>query len=123
HAFVLAPELAEAGFGLESQVGSGPFTWLEWRENEFVSLARNPEYFTGDGRPFLDGITMIQPSDAVELEALLRTRRLDLAFLSRTQADRLIEGIPDLVESAVGDARYWGMRFQQTVRPYDDVRV
>ena len=36
-------------------VGTGPFRFVEFKQNEYVKLARNPNYWQ-PGRPYLDGI-------------------------------------------------------------------
>ena len=38
-------------------VGTGPFKFVEFKRNEFIKLARNPDYFK-KGKPYLDGIEM-----------------------------------------------------------------
>ncbi|HET7737582.1 MAG TPA: ABC transporter substrate-binding protein [Tepidiformaceae bacterium] len=124
-AFIVAPELVADGalIGLDQQVGSGPFEWVEWSDREFASLSRNRTWWGGNERPFLDGVTLEDVRDATELEGLLRTHRLDLAFVRRALADELKAGISGLQESSVGLSRFWGMRFFAVVRPWDDPRV
>ena len=121
--FVVPPELAEAGFGPDRQVGSGPYAWVEWREEEFASVVRNPAWFGGPDLPRLAGITVHHPTDGRLIEADFRTKRLDVAFVSRREADRLKAALPALVESQVGQAFFFGMRFFTPARPYDDPRV
>jgi peptide/nickel transport system substrate-binding protein len=36
-------------------IGTGPFKFVEFRPNEVVKTARNPDYWK-QGRPYLDGI-------------------------------------------------------------------
>ena len=36
-------------------VGTGPFKFIEYKPNEYIKLARNPDYWK-PGRPYLDGI-------------------------------------------------------------------
>lgn len=53
-------ELGADGFA-ENPVGTGPFTFVEWRKNDRVELARNENYWmkdaNGEQLPYLDGIT------------------------------------------------------------------
>ncbi len=125
NAFVVPPELTPDGasIGLEQQIGSGPFQWVEWNEGQFASLARAPAWFWGNDRPYLDGITLIQPADSSEVEARLRTKQIDVAFVGRPQADRLKAGIQGLKESTFGQGLFWGMRFFSIIPPWDDPRV
>ena len=36
-------------------IGTGPFKFIEFRPNEYIKLAKNPDYWK-QGRPYLDGI-------------------------------------------------------------------
>jgi peptide/nickel transport system substrate-binding protein len=38
-------------------IGTGPFKFVEFKQNEVIRLARNPDYFV-KGKPYLDGIEM-----------------------------------------------------------------
>lgn len=122
NSFVVAPEVAAKGFTLENQVGSGPFRWVEWSEGKFASVARNPAWHGGNGRPYLDGIDVLQPRDTAEVEAWLRTKKLDVAFVGRPQADKLRAVIPALTDNTVGQSRFFGMRFFTPQFPYNDQR-
>ncbi len=124
NAFIVAPELAADGrqFTADVQVGSGPFTWIEWRERESASVARNPKWHGGNDRPFLDSITLIQPKDSTEVEAKLRTKKLDVAFVGRPQADKLKSKVEALKEQTIGHSLFFGMRFFIETAPFNDVR-
>ncbi|MEO6398672.1 MAG: ABC transporter substrate-binding protein [Tepidiformaceae bacterium] len=124
NAFIVAPELTDKGrdFAADFQVGSGAFRWVEWSEGKFASVARNPKWHGGNGRPNLDGVTVLQPKDNAEVEAGLRTKKLDVAFVGRPQADKLRKAIPALQESTVGRSLFFGMRFFLPQFPYNDVR-
>ena len=36
-------------------IGTGPFKFVEFKPNEYIKVARNPDYWKQD-RPYLDGI-------------------------------------------------------------------
>ncbi|MGI8925713.1 MAG: ABC transporter substrate-binding protein [Tepidiformaceae bacterium] len=122
--FIVAPESTADGraFSAEVQPGSGPFRWVEWADGQFASVARNPRWHGGNERPFLDGVALFQPRDATEVEAGLRTKKLDVAFVGRPQADRLKKAVPALKETSVGQSRFFGMRFFTPVAPFNDER-
>ncbi len=124
NAFVVAPELSAKGrsYGPDSQIGSGPFRWVEWQEGKFASVARNPHWHGGSNRPYLDGVAVFQPKDTSEVEAGLRTKRLDVAFVGRPQAERLKKAVPSLKDSTVGQLLFFGMRFFIPQPPFSDVR-
>lgn len=122
NAFIVAREQDEsAPFAANLQIGSGPFTWVEWDENNFASVARNPSWHGGEVR--LGGVSVRQPRDTTEIEASLRVRDLDATFVGRRQADQLLANVPDLQEQLVGNALFFGMRFSTEIGPYNDSRV
>jgi peptide/nickel transport system substrate-binding protein len=122
---VVAPELLDHGrqFSPDSQIGSGPFRWVDWSEGQFASVSRNPAWHGGNKRPLLDGVTVVQPKDARDVEAQLRTYKLDAAFVGLPQADKLKGIIPALQEQTVGHSLFFGMRFFSGTPPFNDVRV
>jgi peptide/nickel transport system substrate-binding protein len=124
NSFIVAPELVNKSrqFTADSQIGSGPFKWVDWSEGQFASVARNPRWHGGNDRPFLDGITVIQPKDTTEVEAKLRTKKLDVAFVGRPQADKLKSKVESLQEQTVGHSLFFGMRFFLPTAPFNDVR-
>lgn len=125
NAFVVAPELSDdkGAIGLDRQVGSGPFQWVEWRDERFASARRNPGWSGGEQRPYLDGLSLIQPSTTAEVEVGLRTRDIDVAFVSQSLAARMKRSLPDLVEQSVGHSLFFGVRYSMVNAPYDDVRI
>lgn len=122
--FIVAPELAPNGtdIALDEQVGSGPFLWVEWNDQRFASVRRNPAWFGGDRRPFLDGISLVQPRTTAEVESGLRTRALDVAVVSRTLADHLKRALPQLVEYTIGHSMFFSVRYSLVNHPYNDQR-
>ncbi len=125
NAFIVAPELTPQGgdIPLERQLGSGAFRWVEWQEGKFASVARNPNWFGRDQRPYLDGLDVTQPKNTDEIEAGLRTKTLDVAFVGKVQAEKLRTSIPQLQASSVGHGLWFGMRFNTRVAPFNDARV
>jgi peptide/nickel transport system substrate-binding protein len=122
NAFMVPEELAGGEIGAESQIGSGPFRWVEWSDNQFASVSRNPNWFGGNARPFLDGLTVLQPKDTTEAEAKLRTKQLDAVFVGRPQAEQLKKAVSQLQEATQGHSLFYGMRFFSLQFPFNDVR-
>ncbi len=125
NSFIVPPEMTRDGreITVRDQVGSGPFRFVEWSEGKFGSVSRNKSWHGGNGRPYLDGVTLLQPRDAAEVEAGLRTKQLDVAFVGKPTADRLKKVIPTLTERPMGSSLFFGMRFRTTQAPFNDVRV
>ena len=67
-------------------IGTGPFKFVEFKPNERIKVARNPDYWK-PGRPYLDGIeyTIIaEPGDAAP--GLRRRQvRYDLPYPPRSR--------------------------------------
>lgn len=124
NSFIVAPELSEGtgDIGLDRQVGSGPFQWVEWRDEKFASVRRNAEWYGNDRQPYLDGMSLLQPSTTAEVEAGLRTKDIDVAFVNRPLADRLKRALPELVENTVGHSLFFGVRYSLVNAPYNDLR-
>jgi peptide/nickel transport system substrate-binding protein len=52
-------------------VGTGPFKFVEWRQGESVTLAKNPDYWDPMAIPVIDeNVMTILPDPATEVEAL-----------------------------------------------------
>lgn len=122
-AFIVPHEFdeGERSFGQNAQIGSGPFSWIEWDERSFASVARNENWY--GGAPKIAGVTLVEPPDSATVEAMLRVRDLDVAFLGAPQAEGLRQNIPELRSQEIGNALFFGMRFTAPVPPFDDVRL
>src|SRR3954451_18175778 len=60
-------------------IGTGPFKFVEFKPNESIKLARNPDYWKQD-RPYLDGIEYtIVPSPATQVLAFA-AGKFDMSF-------------------------------------------
>jgi ABC-type oligopeptide transport system substrate-binding subunit len=88
---------------------------------KFASVARNPKWHGGNDRPNLDGVTVFQPKNTSEVEADLRTKKLDVALVGRPQADRLKKAVPALQESTIGHCCSWHALLPPQF-PYNDPR-
>jgi ABC-type transport system substrate-binding protein len=122
--FVVAPEAAgdKNDITAATQIGSGPFQWVEWTDQKLASARRNPNWHGGDRRPNLDGISLVQLDSSATVEAKFRTKELDAAIVGRQLADRLRQPFPQLTETTVGHSQFFGMRFSLVNDPYNDLR-
>ena len=60
-------------------IGTGPFKFVEYKPNEYLKLAKNPDYWK-PGRPYLDGIEYtIVPSRATAILAFI-AGKFDMTF-------------------------------------------
>jgi peptide/nickel transport system substrate-binding protein len=69
-------------------IGTGPFKFVEFRQNESIKLAKNPDYWK-KGRPYLDAIEFkIIPNRATALLAFI-ANQYDLTFTADIAAPAL----------------------------------
>jgi peptide/nickel transport system substrate-binding protein len=77
---ILPKHLLDAGVDInvwENIVGSGPFKIKAARRGDAVTLERNPTYFK-QGRPYVDGLTILAISDAGTAAAAVRAGRIQM---------------------------------------------
>jgi peptide/nickel transport system substrate-binding protein len=82
HGYINSPaaiQTAGADYGVTSAVGTGPFKFVEWRQNDKITLEKNTSYWD-PARPKVDRIDMaIIPDDNVRL-ANVKTGQLDAVY-------------------------------------------
>jgi peptide/nickel transport system substrate-binding protein len=76
-------------------VGTGPFKFAGWRENESITLARNPDYFE-PGLPYLDGVQILLIKEPTAAGAAGSRHRKDGVRLAKALADG---GLVDYVDA------------------------
>ena len=59
-------------------VGTGPFKFVEWKQNESLTLTKNTSYWQS-GKPYLDGIVMSVITDSQAMVARFEAGTLDAA--------------------------------------------
>jgi peptide/nickel transport system substrate-binding protein len=60
-------------------VGTGPFTFVEWKQKDSLTLAKNANYWQS-GKPYLDGIVMSVITDPQAMATRLEGGSLDVAI-------------------------------------------
>src|SRR5437773_10152234 len=106
-------------------VGSGPFKLKHYTRGATFEGERNPDYFVKD-RPYLDGYKFfISPETAVRAAAV-RSGRAYIEFrdLPKSEADAIQKQLGDkIVVQEVPATGWWGVAINNTVKPFNDVRV
>ncbi|WBL16754.1 peptide-binding protein [Sutcliffiella sp. NC1] len=64
-------DLAEHPFNTKEPIGTGPFTFVEWKDGEYIKVEANEDYY--DGRPNFDSIVYKIVPDANSLMVQLQT--------------------------------------------------
>jgi peptide/nickel transport system substrate-binding protein len=117
-----------AEFG-RKPVGTGPFKFVEWVQNQHVKLVRNPDYTWGP--PFLHKgpahfatLTFRQIPDAGARLAALESGQVDAVDLPPThQLERLRADARFQVKSAPQPGMPWGWPMNTKRAPTDDLKV
>ena len=103
-------------------VGTGPFKFAEWRDNDLIRVEKNPDYWQKD-QPYLDGINF---RIANELNTAARTvvaGEADLALNLGGQQIATAKRDPELIAEATPTLTFWTMAFNYGAPPLNDVRV
>jgi peptide/nickel transport system substrate-binding protein len=120
---VAAGDLRNAPYNRQP-VGSGPFRFVEWRENDRLVLQRNDEYPQGlGGPPNLDRVVFrIIPEPATMLTELL-TGGVDYDVPLTPEQTREVEGNPD-IELLSGPGRtFYYIGWNNRRAPFTSPRV
>lgn len=100
-------------------VGTGPFKFAGWRENESIKLERNPDYFE-PGLPYLDGVQILLIKEPTAAVAAMMSGQVDGMSLSPFQFIPQLKANPNLkvYGEVEGNYSYVGMNNRRT--PFDD---
>lgn len=104
-------------------VGTGPFRFVEWRRDEYITLEANENYW--EGRPKLDRVEIkVIPEDAARTAAL-RAGEVDLIVqIPPEQADTLKQEGFTVEPVGIGQSYCYGFgRETQRLEPLQDVQV
>jgi len=86
------PQTMQGPDAQTTAIGTGPFTFVEWKQGEYVKFAKNPNYWRPD-RPYLDGVEIHPTNDAQAMVVQFEGGNLDaicdapLAQLARLKDD------------------------------------
>jgi peptide/nickel transport system substrate-binding protein len=117
-----------AEFG-RKPVGTGPFKFVEWVQNQHVKLVRNPDYtwgppFLHKGPAYFATLTFRQIPDAGARLAALESGQVDAVDVPPThQLERLRADPRFQVKSAPQPGMPWGWPMNTKREPTDDLKV
>jgi peptide/nickel transport system substrate-binding protein len=89
-------------------IGTGPYTFTEWRPQEMVILTKNPDYWGEE--PYWDEIHLIPIEDDKAGEVALESGDLDFGLISSQSIDRF-ESNPDFEVWTKPSLRYYWVGF------------
>jgi len=77
-------------------IGSGPFKFVEWVQNDHATVTRNDNYWLPDETPVIDNYIFRIVADPTSGLQSLQTGEADIAGLSPAQAPAFIKSNPDM---------------------------
>lgn len=100
-------------------VGTGPFMFEGWRENDSITLKRNPNYFEPN-LPYLDGVQILLIKEPTAAVAAMMSGQVDGMSLSPFQFIPQLKANPKLkvYGEVEGNYSYVGMNNKRA--PFDD---
>lgn len=106
-------------------IGTGPFKFVELRQNESIKLVRNPDYWK-PGRPYLDGIEYtIIPSRATMILAL-EAGKFDMSFTGELTPELVkdVQAQVPTMQCIVQPSNTQGnLLVNRDKPPFDDARI
>ncbi len=117
----IIPENPPADFG-QKPVGSGPWKFVEWRHDDYMRFAKNPDYF--DGAPETDSLmariipemsTATAEFEAGNVDVLSVPDQTSKSWEADPEKKKLLTSAPAL--------RFWYVAINTTRGPLTDVRV
>lgn len=103
-------------------VGTGPFKFVQWRENEMIELVRNPDYFE-PGLPYLDKIHIQLIKEPTAAAAAIMSGQVDaldmcpLQFMPQMRSNKNLQ----IFGEVEGNYTFVGMNNKRA--PFDDVNL
>ncbi|MGN6030662.1 MAG: ABC transporter substrate-binding protein [Thermomicrobiales bacterium] len=107
-------------------IGSGPFRFVEWVQEDHVTVERYPDYWLADQKPHIDRYIYRVVADATSSIQTLQTGESDIMVLSPAQAPAFIRDNPDIpvFEHPRAHMTYYVTNLHEDKTPlFEDVRV
>lgn len=115
-------QAAEDGNVDRAPVGTGPFKFIEWRDNDLIRVEKNPKYWQA-GLPYLDGIDFRIINELNTGARTVGAGESDLALNLAAQQIATNQRNSDLVAEAKPSMIFFSLMLNFAKAPLDDVRV
>lgn len=113
-------EVGAQAFGV-APVGTGPFRFVEWEQNQQIVMERYEDHWRGPAR-IERFVVRVIPEDFSRF-ASLQSGEVDIITNLTAERVKEIEGNPDLKWAGVHSVRNMFVGMQTKEPPFDDVRV
>jgi len=117
----IVPDNPGSDFG-QKPIGTGPWQFVEWRHDDYIKFAKNPDYFAG--APKTDSLLVRIIPERSTASAEFAAGNVDILNINE-QETRIWEQDPErksLLQSAAA-LRFWYVAINVTRGPLKDVRV
>ena len=121
----IVPRKAVEKYGKDfgrNPVGTGPFKFVSWHENDSIVLEKNPDYFEF-GLPKLDQVTFLIMKEASSAVAAMMAGRVDAMSNSPLQFINQLKANQNLTIYGEIEGNYSLMAMNCRRAPFDDVNV
>lgn len=116
----VAANVKKKSFG-QMDVGQGPYMLKEWKTGASITLVRNPNYWNPKAQHVDEMVYTIIPNRTNAYNAL-KAGQIDVMLVPTTERDKaeapnvtVLDGVSNIAPRGVG--------FNNTVAPFDDIRV
>lgn len=97
-------------------IGTGPYSFVEWKEGDHISITRNAAYWGGE--PVIDDATYVWRSESSVSAAMVETGEADLAFSIAPQ-----DATKPEMDKIYPNSETAMFRLTADIAPLNDVRV
>lgn len=105
-----------------ADAGCGPFTLVEWKKDQHLILAKNPDYFV-EGLPYLDKVTFRPIPDATAQTTAIRNKEVDIILDVTTKQAMVLQKASGVVVESVPGTFWEYVGINTSREPFDDARV
>ena len=109
----------------QNPIGTGPFKFVEFRRNELIRVARNPDYWK-QGRPYLDGIEWQVIKNLSTGMLVFLTKKVDMTspyFLQVPTLKDIGNQAPDAICQLVPTNVQRNVIINRSVPPFDNPEI
>lgn len=126
-AFMAAPSMLKSKNGTTNPVGTGPFVFGEWVQNDHFTATKNPHYWR-PGFPYLDTIEYRPIPDSQQLLNSLMSNSVDIIHSSTPEVIAALRGDSSLayiddVDHIIGEPDMGCLLLNLSKPPFNDLRV
>ncbi len=118
-----AVQAAEGGNIDRAPVGTGPFRFVEWRDNDLIRVERFDGYWQGPELPYLDGIEYRIINELNTAARTVTSGQADLALQLAAQQIMVARRTDNIIATATTSMTYYTAFFNYARGPLEDVRV